>query len=259
MRFGICAGPENTATLEETGFDYIELGVVAHLQPERLEDEVMPGLLAAFNQSSLKSETFNLLLPGDLKVVGPQTDTARQARYLETAFRRARLLGGQIAVFGSGGARQIPPDWPRAAAHVQVVKFLQLCGSAAAKHQMQVAIEPLNRAECNHVNSVAEACLLAQEVDHPAVGVLSDLYHVTQDGQSYAETRQAAPWLRHVHVAGKGRRAPMSEDRDFLRPYFAVLKEIGYAGRISIEAQWDDLPRQAAETRQVIQEAWEQA
>lgn len=260
MRFGVCAGPENSAILEAAGFDYLEIGVVSHLRSEQREEDVMPGLRAALGRSSLKSETFNLLLPGDLKVVGPQIDTARQERYLATVFQRAYSLGGRIAVFGSGGARQLPPGWPGAEAPVQVIEFLRLCGEAAAKYQMQVAIEPLNGSECNLINSVAEACALAQEVGHPAVGVLSDLYHVTHDHQSFEETREAAPWLLHVHVAGKeGRRAPAAADHAFLRSFFAVLKDIDYTGRVSIEGQWDDLPGQAAAARQVIQEAWEQA
>ena len=93
---------------------------------------------------------------------------------------------------------------------------------------------------------------------HPAVGVLSDLYHVTQEGQSYEETREAAPWLRHVHVAGrKERRAPVAEDREFLRSYFAVLKEIGYAGRISIEGAVGRFADSGRRRWHVMREAWE--
>lgn len=137
---------------------------------------------------------------------------------------------------------------------------MQIAGKAAASHQIKIAIEPLNRGECNFINSVAEACVLAREVSHGAIGVLSDLYHVTQEGQSYQETRDAAPWLRHVHVAGaQNRRAPNADDREYLLPYFAVLKEIGYAGRISVEGQWEDLPAQASATLTVLREAWDQA
>ena len=124
---------------------------------------------------------------------------------------------------------------------------------------MTLAIEPLNIAECNFINSVAEAAALAGEAAHSCIAVLSDLYHVTHDGQDYAETRDAMPLLRHVHVAGAGRRAPIDADFAYLRVYFAVLKEEGYSGRISIEANWDNLEEQAAEARQVLQRAWDAA
>ena len=259
MRFGICAAPKELTTALAAGYDYLEPSVTGMLQPELTEAEIMPPLLTQFAASRLKPESYNVLLPGDLKVVGPKIDASRQERYLDTAFRRAKMLGGEIVVFGSGGARNIPEGWLAAEAHAQMLAFLTRCGEAAQRHGIMVVIEPLNVTECNFINSVAEAVALAEEAAHPAVGVLSDLYHVAHDGQSYAETRDAAPWLRHVHVAGQGRRAPIADDHEFLRGYFAVLKEAGYTGRISIEANWDNLREQAEAAHQAVQNAWEAA
>ena len=259
MQFGICAGPTDLTRVAEAGYDYIELGITGALQPERPEAEVMPPLLTAFSQSSLRSEAYNLLLPADLKVVGPSTDTARQEHYLESAFARTSALGGKVAVFGSGGARGIPEGWAKDKAEEQVIAFLHRAGDAAARHGMTVAIEPLNTSECNFINSVAEGTALAQVTNHPAVGVLSDLYHVAYEGQSYEETRGALPWLRHVHVAGEGRRAPEPADHLFLRDYFAILKESGYTGRVSIEARWENLAGQMTTALQVLRHAWEAA
>ena len=260
MRFGICTGPENLDALAGAGCDYIELAVAGALQPEKPDEDVMPPLRAAFASSALKPEAYNVLLPGDLKVVGPGTDAARQERYLESAFARAASLGGQVVVFGSGAARGIPDGWPREEAQRQVWEFLGRGGAAAARHGITLVIEPLNVSECNFINSVAEAVALARAVDHPAVAVLSDLYHVDHDGQSYEETREAALLLRHVHVAGAvGRRAPVTADFEFLRDYFRVVKASGYDGRISIEGSWEDLARQAPEALAVLRRAWEAA
>ena len=258
MRFGVCTGAEQARLLAQAGYDYIELGVSGALSPEQPEEEVMPALHAALAGTGLAAETYNVLLPGNLKVVGPDTDPVRQGKYLEEAFRRAASLGGQVAVFGSGGSRRIPAGWARAEAQGQAADFLRLCGAAAARHGMAVAVEPLNLSECNFLNSVAEAAALVQEAGHPAVGVLSDLYHVTQDGHSYSETREA-PGLRHVHVAGAGRRAPAAEDYEYLRGYFAVLKGRGYDARVSIEGQWDDMASQAAASLAVLRRAWAEA
>jgi len=259
MRFGICTGPENRDALAEAGYDYIELAVAGALRPEEPEGDVMPPLRAAFALPGVKPEAYNVLLPGDLKVVGPETDAARQERYLESAFARAASLGGKVVVFGSGAARGIPAGWPMEEAQRQVREFLGRAGAAAARHGITVAIEPLNVTECNFINSVAEAVALAREVNHPAVAVLSDLYHVDHDGQSYEETREAAPLLRHVHVAGAGRRAPTPDDHTFLRDYFVVLKASGYDERISIEGSWEDLVGQAAGALTVLRRAWEEA
>lgn len=259
MRFGICASLAKMEAVTAAGFDYIEPPVTALLQPEQPEAGIMPPLLAQLAASRLKPETFNLLLPSDIKVVGPETDPERQEHYLDTAFRRARMLGGAIAVFGSGGARRRPEDWPEAEAHSQILAFLGRCGEAAQRHGMLLVIEPLNVNESNTINSVAAALGFAKEVNHPAVAVLSDLYHVAHDHQSYDETRDAARLLRHVHVAGQRRRAPNADDQKFLAGYLAVLKQIGYTGRISIEANWEDLEAQAASALQVLRRAWEAA
>lgn len=256
MRFGVCAPVSALGVITAAGFDYLEPGVTGMLQPEQPEVEVMPPLRRRFAAAALKPETFNLLLPEGLKVVGPEKDAERQGAYLETAFRRVKALGGEICVFGSGGARRIPAGWSLAEAKGQMQDFLTRGGAAAQRHGIVIAIEPLNVSECNFINSVAEAAALAEEVGHPAVGVLSDLYHIAHDAQSYAETRNAAAWLIHVHVAGLGRRAPVAEDDAFLTDYFAVLKQAGYAGRISIEANWEDLEQQAAEAREVLDHAW---
>ena len=259
MRFGICAAPNDLEAATQAGYDYLEPAVTGMLQPERPEAEVLPPLTALFAASRLNPESYNVLLPGDLKVVGPELDVPRQDRYLDTAFRRAKRLGGEIVVFGSGGARRIPEGWPPAEARVQMVEFLSRCGEAAQRHGIVVAIEPLNVTECNFINSVAEAVALAEEAARPAIRVLSDLYHVAHDEQSYEETRAAAPWLSHVHVAGQGRRAPIAADHDFLRGYFAVLKDARYTDRISVEANWDNLAGQAADARQALQRAWNAA
>ena len=259
MRFGICAPPAELEAMTGAGYDYLEPAVTGALQPEHSEAEVMPPLREQFAAPALKPEAFNVFLPGDLKVIGAETDTARQERYVESACRRVNMLGGEVVVFGSGAARRRPEDWPEADANRQVLEFLSRCGEAAQRHGVVVAIEPLNVSECNFINSVAEAAALAARLGHPAVGVLSDLYHVAHDGQSYDETRDAVRWLRHVHVAGIGRRGPVPDDHDFLAGYFSVLKQIGYTGRISIEANWDNLEEQAAGALQVVQRAWDAA
>lgn len=259
MRFGLCTGLEHQEAAVAAGYDYLEPSVTGTLRPELPEAEILPPLLAELAASSIRPEAYNVLLPGDLKVVGPNADAGRQEQYLNAAFRRASALGGEIVVFGSGGSRRVPEDWPLADAHFQIVAFLRRCGKAAERHSITVAIEPLNVSECNFINRVAEAVHLAEEVGSPAVAVLSDLYHVAHDGQSYDETREAAPLLRHVHVAGLDRRGPVAADHEFLRGYFVVLKQIGYAGRVSIEANWSDVAAQAAEAREVVQRAWDDA
>ena len=260
MRFGVCIGPENWAAVSAVGYDYVEGAIASLLKPQQDRVEVMPVLQQTLATLPLKAETYNVLLPGVIKVVGPEVNAAVQKTYLEEAFIRAAMLGGQVAVFGSGGSRGLPEGWAYDQAWQQVKEFLTRAGEAAASHGLAVAIEPLNRGECNFINSVQEATQLAREVNHPHVGVLSDLYHVDAEGQSYEETRAAGHYLRHVHIAGaEGRQAPNEGDLTYLIPYFRVLKEMRYDGRISIEGGWKDFAAQAAEALAVMRHAWDEA
>lgn len=257
MRFGFCTAPENAPTVMEMGFDYVEIGLGSSLRPEQPEHDIMPEVREKIAAWPNAIESVNGFLPGDLMVVGPDADTARQERYLRSAFHRVAAIGGQIVVFGSGGSRNVPEGFPKADAERQVIAFLKMAGPLAAAARVAVAIEPLNTSECNMITSVADAMAIARAVNHPNIRVLSDLYHVDRERQSHGETRDAGAWLAHVHVAGKvGRRAPNSEDVDYLAAYFRILKEMDYAGRISVEGHVSDINRQAPEALAALRNAW---
>ena len=84
MRFGVCAGLNTLEAVSAAGFDYLEPAVTGLLQPELPEADIMPPLRAKFAVSSLKPETFNLFLPGDLKSGGAgNRSQSGRSRYLE--------------------------------------------------------------------------------------------------------------------------------------------------------------------------------
>jgi len=257
MKFGICSGLENIAIVEAAGYDYIEIGFAGSLAPEKPESDVMPALLGSIKDARIKPEAFNVLLPGDLKVTGDEVDPERQKRFLNIGMARAAALGGKVVVFGSGGARRLPDGFDRQTAYRQINEFLQIAGDAAAAAGITIAIEPLNVTECNILNSVAEAIVVADLASHPSVKVLSDLYHVDHDAQSYKETSDAGARLRHVHIAScPDRKNPTPADLAQLTEYFRALRSAGYDGRISIESSWADLAGDAASSLAVVRSAW---
>lgn len=250
MRFGFCVPAEQSAVISGLGYDYLEWPLAP-----TLSDLPNPAVLADL---AIKPEAFNVFLPGSLKIVGTGVDEEDQRGYLLKAFAYASSVGGKIVVFGSGRSRGVPEGFSRVEAARQTLDFLRLCAPLAAALGVTVAIEPLNRGECNAINSVAEACEIAQEVAHPSLGVLSDLFHVTVEEQSYEETRAAGTSLKHIHVAGaEERRVPNTQDLEYLARFFSVLKESGYAGRISVEGTIQDLPREAEVALGVLHRAWE--
>jgi len=257
VRLGFCASWTQAGIVADAGFDYIEPAVAGGLLPEREWGETS---FATQVETRITAEAFNVFLPGDLKIVGPEVDEQRAARYLESAFQRLSTVGAKIVVFGSAGSRRVPDGWSPDVARDQILAFLRRCAPLAASAGVTVAIEPLGSAECNIIVSVDEAMGYVRAVDHPSIQVLSDLYHVDSDGQSHMETRDAGSALRHVHVAGKeGRRVPTEDDIDYLAAYFRVVKEAGYDGRVSVEARVVDIDREAPVAANVLRKAWELA
>ena len=97
---------------------------------------------------------------------------------------------------------------------LQLVAALRVCGDAAEKVGMKVAVEPLCYNETNVINSVAEGLEFCKEVSHPAVACLADFYHVFKVGESFDNVANAGDMLIHTHLArlNDDRRIPTAED-----------------------------------------------
>jgi D-psicose/D-tagatose/L-ribulose 3-epimerase len=256
MKFGVCINDDLIPLAAGAGYDYVELAVANSLRPEAEGIQHITALSKILYQSNIESETTNLMLPAGLRCVAMGVDESRLEKYFAAATERAAMVGAKVMVFGSGGQRNIPNSLAFAEGRQQFINALKIAGKYAAKHKVVIAVEPLNRSECNLINSVAQAVELVQEIDYGSVRVLSDLYHIQTETQSFSETTAAKGRLAHVHVAGRGRRAPIEDDYTILCEYFTSVKAAGYDQRISIEANWADFSVQAAVSLDVLQRAW---
>ena len=237
LAIGICTGIANAAVLKAAGADFVEENVQNFLRPEQPDFTVPP--------AALPVRAANCFLPAALKCVGPAVDLPRLVRYAGSAFQRARQAGIEIIVFGSGGARQLPDGFSKSKAEEQFVAFLREIGPLAGQHGVTVVIEPLNRAECNFINSVPEGAALVTACNHPNIQLLADFYHMLHDGQTPDDIRRHGPLLRHVHIAEKEKRTAPGIAGDDFHPFLKALDLVKYRGAISIEANWGDLPAEA--------------
>lgn len=255
MRFGICTPPETTREMAAVGFEYVEWPMSRTVGT--MDADAFAELEALASDLDVAPEAWNVMLPPELRIVGPDTDPDALETYLETAFTRASALGGRVVVFGSGGARRIPDGWDPAEGMRQFEEACRRAGDAAQRHGLTIAIEPLRAAETNLINHVREAVEVARRVDHPSVRVLSDLYHVDAGDEPLEDTGTAGDWLAHVHVAApESRGLPrQGEHEDVYRAFFMVLREAGYDGRLSLECR-DSTPEGAAEALALLRRLW---
>ncbi|MGN6483406.1 MAG: sugar phosphate isomerase/epimerase family protein, partial [Thermomicrobiales bacterium] len=200
MRFGICVSPGRTAGLDVlTGRarpDFVEWSVASTVGT--MDAEGFAALREQAARLPLAPETWNVLLPGSLKIVGPAVDLAALAAYAETALARVAALGGTLCVFGSGGARTIPEGWDHAEGRRQFVAACRVLVPVAAAHGVTLALEPLRRAETNLVNSVTDGLALLDEVGDERLTILADLFHMLEEGEDVGVVRAAGSRLAHV-------------------------------------------------------------
>jgi D-psicose/D-tagatose/L-ribulose 3-epimerase len=256
MKFGICCSDDLISVASSAGYDYVELAVSGSLKPETENERHILELKELLTTNNITCETMNMMLSPGLRCVSVGVDTERLEKYFAVAIRRAAEIGAKVLVFGSGGQRNVPNSLSHSEGYQQFTDAVKMAGKNAAKHEIVIAIEPLNRSESNLINSVAEGIKLVDEIGYPSVRVLSDLYHVQVETQLFAETTAAGAKLAHVHVAGKGRRAPIGEDIPILAEYFKAVKAAGYDSRVSVEANWQDVAAQGGEALNTMREAW---
>ena len=245
MRFGCClnmvstgadgTGIENIEKLKEAGFDYVELPLA---ELTRLNDSEREAIVGRLKASGISCEACNNMFPKTFRLTGQDVRMDEVLSYAEKALAIAGSIGAKSVVFGSGPAKMVPEGFPMDEGYRQVVNLLKLIDPIAGKNGINIAIEPLRKAECNLINTFEEGVRLAEDVGGKNIRVLVDYYHLTVENESPEKVKNYGKGaLVHVHMANPtGRIFPKSMDESDYRPFFDALRDIGYDGRVSCEA-----------------------
>lgn len=233
------------------GFDYVEfpLSTVAGLSAEDFRE-----VLARVRAGGIPVEACNVMFPGTLRLTGPEVDIQTARAYLDLAFERAAMLGAKVLVFGSAGARNVPPGYALEHAWLQLVAMLRVAGPVAAANGLTLCIEPLNREESNIIQSAAEGYTLVKLVDHPQVRLLVDYFHMAHDGEDCGIIRTAREVVRHAHFADPEGRIYPAENKPHFMDFFGALRDIAYDGRVSLEASYADFAQEAPRALRIMRE-----
>jgi sugar phosphate isomerase/epimerase len=258
MQFGVCTPLDRAPIVKAAGWDYIEAGVPELLQGTVLDDADWTGDLLV-RQSPLPIRCAYLLVPAQMKIVGPEADLAALKRYLARVVSRANRLGIPILGFGSGGARNIPGGFDRDCAKEQLLNFCRAAAEIAADAGVVIAMEPLNRPECNFINTIAEVREIVLSVGSPAFRALLDTYHLWRESEPLENVAAAAAYIAHVHVSDLENRTPPGESgtSDY-RPIFRLLKSAEYDALMSVESKSFDADN-GARSLQFLKRQWNEA
>jgi sugar phosphate isomerase/epimerase len=262
MRLGVCGsmiapdrdaiGVDAAAAAAAMGFDYIELSL-AHMAS--LEEAEFRSVAARIEGSGLRCEACNNFFPPRVRLTGATADPGEALAYASGALARAARLGVEVVVLGSSGAKNVPEGFPLPDAHRQLLALLRGLAPVAEQHGITIVVEPISRPEANFINLATEGLELVREVDHPHIRLLIDYYHLATEAEDPGIIRVAGADVRHVHFASPGARAFPTEWDERYEPCLAALADIGYGGRLSIEAFTSDFAADGPQALEVIRAA----
>ncbi len=119
----------------------------------------------------------------------------------------------------------------------------------AAKANLTLTVEPLNRFECYLLNTMADAADYVQRVNHPNCGVLFDTFHANiEEKDPVGCISRDIDLIKHVHISENDRGTPGKGHIDWPGT-FKALRSGDYDGWLVIEAFGRALPDLAAATR----------
>ncbi|MHC4203197.1 MAG: sugar phosphate isomerase/epimerase family protein [Planctomycetota bacterium] len=119
----------------------------------------------------------------------------------------------------------------------------------AAKANVALGLEFLNRFECYFLNTMADAAEYVKRVNHPNCGVMFDTFHANiEEKDPVGCISEYIDVIKHVHISENDRGTPGKGHIDWPGT-FKALKSGGYDNWLVIEAFGRALPDLAAATR----------
>jgi len=119
----------------------------------------------------------------------------------------------------------------------------------AAKANLLLALEYLNRFECYFLNTMVDAAAYVKRVNHPNVGVHFDTFHANiEEKDPVGCITEHIDVIKHVHISENDRGIPGTGHIDWPST-FKALRSGGYDGWLVVESFGRALPDLAAATR----------
>jgi|Cm827metagenome_2_1110796.scaffolds.fasta_scaffold03731_5 sugar phosphate isomerase/epimerase len=115
-----------------------------------------------------------------------------------------------------------------------VLAFKELSAYAADKG-VTIILEPVNRLQCNFINSTAEGREVVDMVGYPNFRIMLDLFHMNiEDKNILSEIKKSKGYFSYVHVCDNNRLYPGSCGFDFDK-IIAALRDVEYDGWLGAE------------------------
>jgi sugar phosphate isomerase/epimerase len=144
-------------------------------------------------------------------------------------------IGGRFMVVGSPKQRSVMEGVTHDQAWNWALTSFQEPLKRAEQRQVTICFEPLAPVETNFVNTAAEAIRFVQQSASPNFKIILDVKAMCSEAKPIPLIiRESWPHFAYFHANDKNLKGPGFGDVDF-GPIGAALKEVGYAGFVSVE------------------------
>jgi 5-keto-L-gluconate epimerase len=223
---------ESFRLLSQLGYDGAELMVRA---PRELDAARLRALADEFGLTLVGVSTGQLRKEDGLQLCS--LDRAARGRAVartKEVVDFAREVGApQVNVGTLRG--HLPNTEQREAAREAAAESLDELLGHALTREVDIALEPQNRAVSNWLNSVGETTAWMARFSQPNLSILFDAYHALfEEASVYAALIRAFPHVSHVQVADSNRLAPGGGQVHF-GELLRVLAALGYRRFVSVE------------------------
>lgn len=221
----------NMARLAAWGYDGVELAI---RDPALIDGEALLRITEANGLKIVAIGTGQAWGEEGLSYTDPdpavrEAAIARTVAHLPFAAQSGAVLiiGLLRGILRPGVGRDQAMEW--------LIAALRHCCAQAARCNVRIALEPINRYETTLINTAAEGLVLIEEVGAPNLGLLLDTFHMNIEEPNIEESiRACRGHIYHFHVADSNRWYPGAGHLDFAS-ILKALYSTGYEGYISGE------------------------
>jgi len=218
------------ARTAEVGYDLIE---IVALDPKSIDIDFTRAQLERYGIGA----TCSLGLDAETDISSGDPDKARRGQQrLEQAVAVARDIGAThvCGILHSAFQKYAVPT--TAAGVAASVEVLRRVAEVAARSDITLGLEVVNRYESNVLNTASQAVEMCRRIGAPNVRVHLDVYHMNiEESDIAAAIIETGDYLGYFHT-GDSHRGYMGSGSIDLAGVFRALVKVGYKGPITFES-----------------------
>ncbi|MEI6101150.1 MAG: sugar phosphate isomerase/epimerase family protein [Eubacteriales bacterium] len=217
----------------DMGFDGVEIPVFAGMdmdEAKRLGEYLQQKKIPCTTLSVINPSLGNSVSP-DKKLRESMVKLVKDHIDYSVAIGSELLMGPLTQGLGYfSGERMTKQEWQWS------VDACREYGEYAAKKDLRIAIEPLNRFEQFILNTAEDAVKYVKDVGLKNVGLIMDTMHMNIEELNVAAAMEyALPYVIHIHISENNRGIP-GTGHACGKDVFDVIKKANYSGWLTIEA-----------------------